>query len=63
MLIVQVLERCAEDYHVWIKEGASVKKQEADVADGDSNWVEMRSPDNQIFFYKPDTKDLVWVGY
>ena len=58
---MQVLERCADDYHVWIKEGISVKKQEAEQADGDSSWIEMRSPDNQIFFYNPESKDLVWV--
>jgi len=59
--INEVLERCADDYHVWIKEGISVKKQEADNAEGDSSWIEMRSPDNQIFFYNPESKELVWV--
>ncbi|KAL5259979.1 hypothetical protein ACHWQZ_G010183 [Mnemiopsis leidyi] len=59
--IKDVLERCADDYHVWIKEGISVKKQEAEQAEGDSSWIEMRSPDNQIFFYNPESKDLVWV--
>ncbi|XP_063679641.1 ras GTPase-activating-like protein IQGAP2 isoform X2 [Bolinopsis microptera] len=59
--IKEVLERCADDYHVWIKEGISVKKTESEIAEGDSSWIEMRSPDNQIFFYNPESKELVWV--
>ncbi|XP_063679642.1 ras GTPase-activating-like protein IQGAP2 isoform X3 [Bolinopsis microptera] len=58
--IKEVLERCADDYHVWIKEGISVKKTESEIAEGDSSWIEMRSPDNQIFFYNPESKELVW---
>ena len=63
VMILQVLERCADDYHVWIKEGISVKKTESEIAEGDSSWIEMRSPDNQIFFYNPESKELVWVRY
>ena len=58
-----MLERCADDYHVWIKEGMSVKKQEAEAAEGDSSWIEMKSPDKQIFFYNPESKELVWVRF
>ena len=41
----------------------SVKKQEAEAAEGDSSWIEMKSPDKQIFFYNPESKELVWVRF
>lgn len=59
--ITEIMERCAIDYHQWLKEGVEVKREQGESSSGDSNWLEMRSLDGMIFFYNLENKSLVWV--
>ena len=45
-----------------MKEALDVKRKEAENDPGDSNWLELRSLDNQIFFYNLELHQLVWVS-